>query len=108
MGTYLVTLLAGGLGLGIWYGSLVLTGKAFVILGWSVGAIIGVGARISSPQSGGEKAGIIAVVVAALTILAGNGLATTTMVKNLSKEIAEEINDAAYKQYVNLLSNVSK
>lgn len=90
--------IAGGIGMGIWYSVTIATDMEFGIAAWFLGALTGVGVRVLA-RDGSPVLGYVAAVCACLSILGGEFLAANTYInrgiaKGAEKSYAKQINAA--------------
>jgi hypothetical protein len=92
---------AGGLiGMGIWYGITVATGREFGLIAWAVGGLVGFGARVLG-KSGSTGLGLIAGLCATLSIVGGGFLAA-------QHEVGKFMNEAAREEYQSELARAKE
>lgn len=105
--TFFSALFAGLLGLGIWYGSIVLTNMVIVYVGILVGGIVGGGVKTSAPVTG-FKSSAIAATIAVMTMVVGLGMATSSLVVNEAEDIAIENANDSLQDYKVFMTSVSQ
>ena len=99
--------IAGGIGMAVWYFLTVATGKEFGVAAWFLGALTGIGVRVLA-RDGSPMLGYVAAVCACLSILGGQFLAVNTyinrgFVKGAEKAYLKQISLA--KEAVNAKSD---
>lgn len=100
IGGLIGALVGGAIGAAVWAGITAATGYEIGWIAWGVGFAVGLGAAIGSSGEGGPPMGIVAVVVAVGSILAGKFIALEMIVSNelgdVDSQIAADFADDEY------------